>query len=210
MKRIASMTAAALLLSSAASLAGQAKPVAQKPAAAAPSAQPAAGITPPADYLIGAGDVLIVTFWMEPDMTDANAVVRPDGMITLPLLNDVTAAGLKPEELRDRLAELSKKTLLEDPRVTVGVRAINSRKVFVVGSVQKPGPYDLLAPLDVMSLLSIAGGLREFTDGKKIRILRDEGGKQTSLLFNYREVEEGKNLRQNIQLKPGDRVIVPE
>jgi polysaccharide export outer membrane protein len=209
MKRITTIAAAVLLLSSAVSFAGQTKPAAAPAAAAKPAPAPP-GITPPPDYLIGAGDVLIVTFWMEPDMTDANAVVRPDGMITLPLLNDVTAAGLKPEELRDRLAELSKKTLLEDPRVTVGVRAINSRKVFVVGSVQKPGPYDLLAPLDVMSLLSIAGGLREFTDGKKIRILRDEGGKQTSLLFNYREVEEGKNLSQNIQLKPGDRVIVPE
>ena len=205
MTRIVSIAAALLLLPAAASFAAQAKPAPPAPTPA--QQQAAAGITPPADYVIGAADVLMITYWDQKEM-NGDYVVRPDGMITLPLLNDVPAMGLKPEQMRDRLLKLS--TIFEDPRITVGVKAINSRKVHIVGSVQKPGPYDLVGPMDVVQLISMAGGLREFTNGKKIRILRDEGGKQMSFTFNYREVEEGKNLGQNIQLKPGDRVIVPE
>lgn len=210
MKRIATIVTVATLLSSVASQAGQAKPAAQAPAAAQP-AQPPAGVTPPDDYVIGAGDILIITFWEEPQMSTPDAVVRPDGMITLPLLNDVPAKGLRTDQLRDRLTELAKKVeLLKDPRVSVAVRAINSRIVYIVGRVQKPGPYPLLGPLDVISLLALAGGPLDYADTKKIRILRDEGGKQRSMLFNYSEVEQGKKLEQNISLKPGDRVIVPE
>jgi polysaccharide export outer membrane protein len=204
------MTAAAFVLSmalsSAVSFAGQAKPA----AAAAKSAPAPVAITPPPDYLIGAGDVLIITFWMEPEMSTDSAIVRPDGMITLPLINDVPAMGLKPEQLRDRLAELSKKTLLEDPRVTVTVRAINSRKVYIVGGIQKAGAYDLLAPLTVLQLITIAGGTREFVSGKDIQIIREEGGKKRAIKFNLKEVQEGKNLDQDIPLKPGDTITIPE
>jgi polysaccharide export outer membrane protein len=167
-----------------------------------------AAITPPADYVIGPGDVLIITYWRDKDMT-SDAVVRPDGKITLPLLNDVDASGLTPEQLRDRLLKISVK-YLEDPNITVGVKAINSRRVYITGGINKPGPYDLAGPMDVMSLISMAGGLRDFVNGKRILILRTEGSKQTAIRFNYREVEEGKNLQQNIPLKPGDRIVVPD
>lgn len=93
-----------------------------------------------------------------------------------------------------------------NPTISVGVKVINSRKLSITGYIEKPGQYDILAPMDVVQLISLAGGLREYTNGKEIRILRTDGGKQTSFRFNYKEVLEGKNLNQNIQLKPGDRV----
>ena len=182
-----------------------------KPGAPTPAAQAAAqGITTPDDYVIGAGDVLIVTFWRDKDMT-GEAVVRPGGMITLPLLNDITAAGLKPAQLSERLKELAVKAkLYDDPSITVGVKIINSRKVFITGGVGKAGPYDLMGPMSVLQLISLAGGLREFVDGKNILINRTEGGKQVNIRFNFKEFSSGKNLQQNISLKPGDTVVVPE
>ena len=138
----------------------------------------------------------------------ADVAVRPDGKISLPLLNDVTAAGLTPSQLRDHLVEASKQ-YFEDPSVTVVVRQMNSRKVFITGEVNKPGPYPLIAPTTVLQLISIAGGLHEYADSKKILIVRNENGKPTSFAFNYKDVVSRKNLRQNILLKPGDTVIVP-
>ena len=207
MTRIATIGAAALLTTSLAAFAGQAKPAAPAPAAQAPAPT---GITPPADYVIGIGDVLMINYWKEPDMSIDSAIVRPDGMITLPLINDVPAMGLKPDQLSDRLATLSRKAGLVDPRVTVGVRAINSRQVFIQGGIAKPGPYPLLVPTTVLQLISIAGGLKEFLDGDKITIIRDEGGKQVLIRFNLKEVQQGKKLEQNIQLRPGDVVNVPD
>ncbi len=206
MKSIPTIAAAVTLLSVAAPLIAQTKPAVPSPAPQA-ATQGADGITPPADYVIGVADVLTINYWKDSEMT-TDTVVRPDGKITLPLINDVDVLGLTTAQLRERL--LAKSTMLEDPRIDIIVKAINSRKVYIVGSIAKPGEYSLLAPLDVLSLVSMAGGLREFTDGKKIRIVRDEGGKPTSFLFNYQEVLEGKNLKQNILLKPGDRVMVPE
>ena len=138
----------------------------------------------------------------------ADAKVRPDGRIALPLINEVQAAGLTPEQLHKKLTEESKK-YMEDANITVVVREINSRKAFITGEVNKPGPYPLTAPTTVMQLISMAGGLREYADAKKIMIMRSEGGRQTSLPFNYKEVAGGKNLQQNIELKPGDTVVVP-
>ena len=165
-------------------------------------------MTPPADYVIGAGDVLTVTYWRDKDMT-GDYIVRPDGKITLPLVNDVEAIGLTPDQLKDRLLKASAKMFV-DPSITVGLKEINSRKVYITGGVQKPGPYDLLAPMTVLQLISTAGSLSEFVDGKNIVIIRNEGGKQTSFKFNYKEVTAGKRLEQNILLKPGDTVSVPE
>jgi polysaccharide export outer membrane protein len=162
----------------------------------------------PANYVIGAEDVLSIVYWRDKDMT-ADVTVRPDGKITLPLLNDVAAAGLTPEQLRDRLLEVSKQ-YLEDPNITVVVREMNSLKVYITGGVQKPGPYPLTGPMTVLQLISIAGGLREFVDGKRIVIFRNEGGRPTTFTFNYKDVIARKNLRQNIELKPGDTVAVPE
>ena len=171
------------------------------PAAAVPAA-----VVPP-DYVIGPEDVLSIIYWRDKDMT-GDVAVRPDGKISLPLLNDVQAAGLTPTELRDRLLEVSAQ-YFEDPSVTVGVKQMNSRKVFITGEVSKPGPYPLGGPTTVLQLISTAGGLRDYADKKKILIVRNEGGRAVSYRFNYKDVVSRKNLRQNIELKPGDTVIVP-
>ena len=211
MTRIATIGAAVLVVSSVTSFADQAKPAAPAAGAQQPAPTLAVGMTVPADYVIGAGDVLMINYWKEPDMTVESTVVRPDGMITVPLLKDVQAMGLKPDQLASRLEEMSAKQAgLNEPRVTVGVREIRSRKVYIQGGVAKPGAYDLLTPMTVLQLISIAGGLREFEDGSDITIIREEGGKQTALNFNLKEVQRGKRLEQNIQLKPGDSVNVPE
>jgi polysaccharide biosynthesis/export protein len=161
----------------------------------------------PADYVIGPEDVLGVVFWRDQDMT-GDVTVRPDGKVTLPLLGDVYAAGLTPEALRDEVQKVATK-YLQDPSVVVVVRTINSRKVFITGEVGTPGAYPLTSPRNVMQLIALAGGLTEYADSKNITIMRLEQGKQRSFKFNYKDVAGGKKLEQNIQLKPGDTVVVP-
>lgn len=167
----------------------------------------AAGVAVPADYVIGPDDQLSVVFWRDKDMS-AEVTVRPDGKITLPLLNDVQAAGLRPDQLRQKIADEAKR-YVEDPQPTVVVRQINSRKVFITGQVAKPGPYQVMSPTTVMQLISMAGGLTEYAHSKKISIMRTENGRQVAYHFNYKDVAAGKNMRQNIELKPGDTVVVP-
>jgi polysaccharide export outer membrane protein len=220
------ITTLALVFVAAASMAAQGKPAAPppKPVAMPPQtpvappqngspAKPPAGVniptgvpTPP-DYVIGPDDVLTVVFWREKDLS-GDVAVRPDGMITLPLLNDVKATGLTPEQLRDQLTKAAEK-FVEVPSVTVVVKAINSRKVFVTGMVGKAGPYPLTSPTTVMQMLAMAGGVHEFADQKNITILRTENGRQIAFRFNYNDVKKRKNLKQNIELKPGDTIIVP-
>ena len=174
---------------------------------AAPPEVPGA-IVPPPGYVIGAEDVLAVLFWREKDLSVDAIAVRPDGQITVPLLNDLHAAGLTPDQLRERIQTAASK-FVEDPSVTVVVKAINSRKVFVTGQIAKPGVYPLTGPTTVMQLIAMAGGLHEFADADKILIMRTEDGKQVAKKFNYDDVREGKNLNQNIELQPGDTVVVP-
>jgi polysaccharide export outer membrane protein len=191
----------------------QQAPAAQPPATprpAAPASQPPQmpqGVSVPTDYLIGPDDVLAIVFWRDKDMS-TETTVRPDGKITLPLINEVQAAGLTPEQLRDYLQEAAKK-YLEDPNVSVVVKAINSRKVFITGQVAKPGAYPLSGPTTVMQLIAMAGGLNEYADTKHILIMRNEGGKPVAYPFNYKDVLNRKNLKQNIELKPGDTIVVP-
>ena len=186
----------------------------QKPAEAAPNGKGVkppqkipAGVPTPPDYLIGPEDVLTVVFWRDKDMS-GDVAVRPDGKISMPLLNDVQASGLTPEQLRVQLTEEAKK-YLEEPTVTIVVKEINSRKVFLMGNVGKPGAYPLSAPTTVLQLIATAGGLLEYAKSKDIRIMRTENGKPVSHKFNYKYVSQGKSLQQNILLKPGDTVIVP-
>jgi len=173
-----------------------------------PTQNPAATVAPPPTYAIGPGDILAIAFWGQKELS-GDVLVRPDGKISLLLVNDIDAAGLTPDQLRNRLLRAFEK-FLQDPAVTVGVKAINSRRVFIAGGVQKPGAYDLFAPMTVLQLISVAGGLREFADGRNITILRDEGGSQRVFKFNYREVQSGENIGQNISLNPGDTVVVAE
>ena len=175
------------------------------PATAAPPA--AAAATAPPGYVIGPDDALTVVFWREKELS-ADVVVRPDGMISLPLINDVRAEGLTPEQLRLALTTAASK-FVEEPTVTVVVKAINSRKIFITGQVGKPGPYPINGPTTVLQLLAMAGGVAEYADKSKIIVVRKENGKDVSFPFNYNEVVTGKKLQQNIELKPGDSVIVP-
>src|SRR5829696_1920290 len=175
-------------------------------AAAAAAPRPTDPVVP-AGYVIGTDDVLSIVYWKDKDMS-ADAKVRPDGRIALPLINEVQAAGLTPEQLHKKLTEESKK-YMEDASITVVVREINSRKAYITGEVNKPGPYPLTSPTTVMQLISLAGGLRDYANSKKIMIMRSDNGRQTSLPFNYKDVASGKNLSQNIELRPGDTVVVP-
>jgi len=188
----------------------QPAPLPRQTEPARPAPPPVPTNTPPvvpSDYVIGADDVLAIVFWKDKDMT-ADVVVRPDGKISLPLLNDVQAGGLTPAALTDRVTELSRQ-YIEEPSVTVVVKQINSRRVFIIGEVGKPGPYSLGGPITLLQFISIAGGLNPYANSKKIQIMRTENGKPVTLKFNYQEVVSGKNMQQNVELKPGDTIIVP-
>jgi polysaccharide export outer membrane protein len=161
----------------------------------------------PMDYVIGAEDVLGIMFWREQEMS-GDVTVRPDGKVTLPLLGDIQAAGTRPDALRDQITQAAGK-YLTDVNVTVVVRQINSRKVFITGQVTTPGAYPLTGPRTVMQLIALAGGLTEYADGESISIMRQEQGKTRSMKFNYRDVSKGKKLEQNVMLLPGDTVVVP-
>src|SRR5262249_53296340 len=135
-------------------------------------------------------------------------VVRPDGKISLPLLNEIAAAGLTPDQLRKQITEAANR-FVEDPTASVVVKAINSRKVFITGQVLKPGMYALPAQMTVLQLISIPGGLQEYADHVNISIVRTENGRQMAYRFNYQDVLKRRNFKQNIELKPGDTVVVP-
>jgi polysaccharide export outer membrane protein len=160
----------------------------------------------PSDYVIGADDTLHISVWKEPDLSET-LPVRPDGKISMPLLNDVMAAGLTPLELKDSITEKLKK-YIADPRVTVVVTAMNSRRIFVTGEVTHTGPMALLPHMTMLQALAEAG-FTQFANLKAIYVLRTENGKQEKLPFNYKEVVKGNRPEQNIVLKPGDTVVVP-
>jgi polysaccharide export outer membrane protein len=171
------------------------------------SAARAVAVPLPAGYVIGAQDVLSIVFWRDKDMS-ADVVVRPDGKISLPLLNEVQAAGFTPEELRARLTEAATK-YVEDPTATVVVKEIHSRNVYITGNVAKPATYPLVGDMNVLQLIALAGGLQEYADAKHIVVIRSEGGRQQYHKFNYKDVVRQKRTDQNILLKPGDTVVVP-
>ncbi len=160
------------------------------------------------NYVIGAQDVLDINVWKEPDIS-RSVPVRPDGKISLPLLNDVQAAGLTPAQLTAQIStSLSK--FLTDPQVTVIVSQINSQRVYILGEVSHAGTYILLPGMTILEALSNAGGLSAFANSKKIYVLRQENGKkQQKLYFNYKAVIDGKQSDQDIALKAGDKIVVP-
>jgi polysaccharide export outer membrane protein len=168
-----------------------------------------AAVTPPAsvEFLIGAEDVLAVFFWREKEMT-GDVTVRPDGMITVPLIGDVAAAGLSPSGLASQLETVTAR-YLTNPKVTVAVRQTNSRKIYLTGEVRRPGSYPLGGTLTVMQAISLAGGVTEFADASEITLLRADRGQTRAFKFNYDEVTKGRKLEQNITLWPGDTIVVP-
>lgn len=176
-----------------------------RPTSYAPVVPPNTAV--PKGFLIGPEDVLAVHFWRDQEMS-GDVTVRPDGMITLPLVGDIRAAGLTTESLKVQIEQAASR-LLTEPNVTVAVKEINSRKVFITGEVGKPGPYPLSGPRTVMQLIAVAGGLLEYADKDNIVVLRTIDGQQKSYKFRYSDVSRGKGLEQNIELQPGDTVVVP-
>jgi polysaccharide export outer membrane protein len=179
----------------------------QKPAKAAAPAVATKAATIDPNYVIGAQDVLDISVWKEPEVS-RTVPVRPDGKISLPLLNDVQAAGLTPSQLAAQLTE-SLKRFVANPQVTVIVTTINSQRIYIMGEVTRPGAYPMLPGMTVLQALSSGGGFTPYANLKKIYLLRQENGKQTKYAFNYKEVIGGKNPEQNIQLKAGDTIVVP-
>ncbi|MFZ0706873.1 MAG: polysaccharide biosynthesis/export family protein [Candidatus Korobacteraceae bacterium] len=179
-------------------------------------AQPSSPDTPPQrvapvktdSFVIGAEDLLTINVWKEQELS-RQVPVRPDGMISLPLLGDVKAAGLTPLQLQDLLTADLKK-YISDPQVTVIVTQVNSLSFNVVGEVLKPGYYPLTRRMTVLDAIAMAGGFRDFAKIKKIYVLRTAAdGKEVRLPFNYKNVVKGKNMSQNIELEPRDTLVVP-
>ena len=159
------------------------------------------------EYRIGPQDLVRIDVWKEPDIS-RTIPVRPDGKISLPLMNDVQAAGLTAMELAGSIREgLSK--YITSPQVTVTVTEINSRRVYVTGEVMRPGAQPLLPNMTVLQALTSAGGFTQFARTKNIYVLRTEDGKQVKHPFNYKAVLDGKHPEDNIQLQPGDVIVVP-
>jgi polysaccharide biosynthesis/export protein len=158
-------------------------------------------------YVIGPEDVIDVSVWKDAELTRV-VPVRPDGKISLPLLNDMQAAGLTPSQLQAQISQGLKK-YMTDPIVTVIVNQINSQRVYITGEVTKAGAYPLLPQMTMLQALSSAGGFTQFASLKKIYMFRTVDGKQVRFPFNYKDVISGKNTDQNVVLKPGDTIVVP-
>jgi polysaccharide biosynthesis/export protein len=163
---------------------------------------------PAAEYVIGPDDLLSVVFWRDQQLS-GDVLVRPDGKISLPLLDDIQAAGLTPRQLRDRLIGEARR-FVSEPVATVVVRQVNSRKVYITGFVARPGQYPLTPSMTVLQLIATAGGLQDFAKSKEIRVVRAENGKSTVILFDYEAVTKNpERTAQNVELRPGDTIIVP-
>jgi polysaccharide biosynthesis/export protein len=178
----------------------------QPPGANTTAAKPVTPSTLPKDYVIGVQDILNVVFWNAKELS-ADVIVRPDGKISLPLLNDVEAAGMTPEQLGAAIAKGAAK-FVRDPGATVIVKAINSRKVYVVGEVTRPGSFPLGSEMTVLQAIGEAGGFLEGAKKGDVVIVRHENGKERRYKFNYNDFVKGKNILQNILLLPGDTILV--
>ena len=163
--------------------------------------------TDPASYVIGPQDVLQIDVWKEPEMSAAAVPVRLDGRISLPLLADIQAAGLTPMQLGAALTEKVKK-FVQDPQVTVVVTAINSKRVYVLGEVQHPGPLMMQPDMNVLQALSSAGGLSQYANAKKIYVLRAAKDGPQRIPVNYKAALKGE-VHQNLDLQSGDTIVVP-
>jgi len=158
------------------------------------------------EYQIGPEDVLDISVWKNPELS-RTVPVRPDGKVSLPLLNDFRAAGLTPSDLREQLvARLS--DFVPTPEVSVIVREVHSRKVAVVGAVKTAGRYELKSPMTVLEAIALAQGFTDFAARDRIVVLRQSGGTTTRIPFNYRKIAEGME-QENFFVRPGDIVVVP-
>lgn len=157
----------------------------------------------PNAYEIGYGDVILIKVWREAELTGFYTV-RPDGRISMPLAGDIEASGATPAQLKERVLTALSKTMVR-PELLLEVRQVNSKKFMISGEVARPGSFPLVNPISVLEAISQAGGLKEFANARKITIIRGN----ERIRFNYKEVIKGKNMEQNIMLKPGDHVVIP-
>jgi polysaccharide export outer membrane protein len=181
-------------------------PASQKPA---PSSAAQSHGAPPSDasYRIGPLDVLNIDIWKEPNIS-RTVPVRPDGKISLPLLNDMQAGGLTPMELSSNITQALAK-FITDPQVTIIVTEMNSQRVYIMGQVMRAGAYPLLPQMTVLQALSSAGGFSQFANVKKIYVLRRQEGNETKIHFNYKQVVDGNHPEEDVVLQGGDTVVVP-
>jgi polysaccharide export outer membrane protein len=207
LRRVSWVPLAAVLLQGFPESFAQATPP-DKPLAASKSSAPSDLKDAPESspsYKIGVGDVLHITVWEEPQFTEV-AVVRPDGMVSIPLVSEVPVAGMTPQSAEAVLtAQLEK--YVHKPRVTVTVQDIRSRMVYVTGEVQRPGAYPLLDSMNVVQLIARSGGPTDFAKKSQIYVLRKGGGARVNV--DYRKVLKGQSTEQNVELAPGDTVVVP-
>lgn len=201
---------------------GAASPAAAAlPQTAAPASAPAASkdstvpekgadenASVPAGYHIGAGDVLQIVVWKEPEASVQSVVVRPDGIITIPLLKEINVLAVTPVELQKILTD-KLQPFIHGADVTVVVREIHSKKVYLVGAVNRVGPVPLLSNMTVLQVLAEAGGITDYAKKKKIYIMRQQNGKQVKLPFDYDAVLKGEHMEQNIPVLPDDTIVVP-
>lgn len=176
------------------------------PPEAAKPVVPAAGLVVDGSYVIGASDVITVTVLKETTLS-SSLLVRPDGMITMPLLGDVKAVGLTPLQLANDIATRLKK-YIQDPNVSVILTQINSRKVYLMGEVTKVGPVDLAPGMTLLEAIANAGGLTQYANAKKMYILRSEDGKHTKIPVRYKDALKGDSAL-DLSLKPSDTIVVP-
>lgn len=181
---------------------------AQSPSAAGAAAVPSAphSVADAGTYVIGPADVLNVTVWKEPTLS-GEQLVRPDGMISVPLIGDIHAAGDTPLQLSKAIT-LELKKYIQEPNVSVVVSQIHSKVVNILGEVQKRGPEDLTPGMTLLDAVGAAGGLTDFANKRKIYILRNEGGKNQRIPVHYKKALKG-DLDANVVLKPGDTIVVP-
>jgi polysaccharide export outer membrane protein len=161
----------------------------------------------PSSYLIGPTDLLYIYVWKEPELTQ-EVTVLPDGKVSLPLIGEIQAQDRTVTELKQTMTDKLQQYVTA-PEVTVVVRGTNSRRIYTLGRLVRPGPYPLAPGMTVLQALSTAGGFAEWADEKGIMVIRREGNKELQHRFNYKEYISGKNLEQNILLKPNDTIVVP-
>lgn len=171
-----------------------------------PAAKDAAKPVVPDNYIIGATDSITVTVFKEPTLSNT-LLVRPDGMISMPLLGDVRAAGRTTTQLADEITVMLKK-YVQDPNVTVVLGQVNSKKIYLLGEVTKPGPVDMTPGMTFLQAIATAGGLTQFANSKKIYILRVDGGKERKISMQYKRALRG-DMSLNLDLNPGDTIVVP-
>jgi polysaccharide export outer membrane protein len=159
-------------------------------------------------YRIGSGDVLEIVTWKEPDLSREQIIVRTDGFISFPLLNDVKAAGLTPVELKD-IIEKGLAEFVTAPVVTVTVRDSGSKKFYILGEIARTGENTIYKNLTVLQAFALAGGFTEWASKKEILLIRREGGKDQIYRVNYKAIVKGDDLSQNIMVKADDTIIVP-